>query len=71
MPYPLPHIEMAKYEVEVSVQDPGRPTASNHVLASSPYFTIAKSEEEDSSADSSNARLPLPREKEPQQLTVQ
>ncbi|KAI1778314.1 hypothetical protein F4818DRAFT_438481 [Hypoxylon cercidicola] len=43
VPYPLPYLETAKYEVEIWPQNWAGPKASAPVLAST-YFTIAESE---------------------------
>ncbi|KAI0885643.1 uncharacterized protein GGS22DRAFT_161491 [Annulohypoxylon maeteangense] len=45
IPYPLPYLETAKYEVEVWPRDWGQSKASVSAFASSSYFTVSQSEE--------------------------
>ncbi|KAI8963689.1 hypothetical protein F5Y11DRAFT_346141 [Daldinia sp. FL1419] len=50
VPYPLPYLETAKYEVEVWPQSQAGSKGSAPAIASSSYFAISKSDE-DSDAD--------------------
>ncbi|KAI0838622.1 hypothetical protein F5Y06DRAFT_296238 [Hypoxylon sp. FL0890] len=54
VPYPLPYLETAKYEVEIRPQNWVGPKSSVAAFASSPYFTISDLEG-DVNTDSSGA----------------
>ncbi|KAI2473256.1 hypothetical protein F4781DRAFT_381123 [Annulohypoxylon bovei var. microspora] len=55
VPYPLPYLETAKYEVEVWPQNWGLSKASALTFASSSYFTILSSEENENTNDLGNS----------------
>ncbi|KAI1650233.1 uncharacterized protein F4817DRAFT_283286 [Daldinia loculata] len=54
IPYPLPYLETAKYEVEVWPQNQVRSKISAPAIASSSYFAIAKSDGEETVDDPIN-----------------
>ncbi|KAI1380869.1 hypothetical protein F4677DRAFT_404929 [Hypoxylon crocopeplum] len=63
VPYPLPYLETAKYEVEIWPQNRVGSKALASAFASSPYFTISESKEgrnTDDSNDSFNGTIIIP-----------